>query len=349
MEKLSWTNSDIRKLFNMDSRYKSIQTLFNAEERGEIPIAKREQRGKVSTRIWKLDQLPDIGKRFGFLKPPFQQKILCTYMQKGGVYKTTTSYNAARTLALNGLNVLLIGLDPECSVTNIITPQQELIRLDDFEQPKGLYHFFANEVPLEEIIRPTSLPTLDFIPETHDLVTLNKWISYEKRREYKFVDNLIPKLDKYDVIIFDNSPTWDHLIENSIICSTSIIMPLGCNLLAYNASATNMQNIWDYQEIMKLSNQETIMIATAVERTSLSQQIYATYLNRYVDHILATPIRKSVKWEEALMSKQTILEYAPDSPQSEEYYHLITEQWKKINGGHSEFVDLLLETENENA
>jgi chromosome partitioning protein len=178
---------------------------------------------------------------------------------------------------------------------------------------------------------------------------LNKWISYENRREYKFLDILIPKLEQYDIIIFDNSPTWDHLIENSIICSTSIIMPLGCNLLAYNASATNMQNIWDYQEVMKLTNQETIMIATALERNSLSQQIYATYLNRYVDFILETPIRKSVKWEEALMSKQTILEYAPDSPQAEEYYHLITDQWKRINDGKPEFIDLFLTTEHENA
>lgn len=349
MEKFSWSNSDIRKLFNMDSRYKSIQTLFNSEDRGDIPKASREQRGKVSTRKWQLDQIPMIGKRFGFLKSPSEQKILCTYMQKGGVYKTTTSYNRARTLALNGIKVLLIGLDPECSITNIIIPQQELIRLDDFEQPKGLYHFFAHETQIEDIIKPTSLPTLDFIPETHDLVTLNKWISYEKRREYKFLDNLIPKLSQYEVIIFDNSPTWDHLIENSIMCSSTIIMPLGCNLLAYNASATNMQNIWDYQEAMKLTNQETIMIATALERTSLSQQIYATYLNRYADYMLSTPIRRSVKWEEALMSKQTIIEYAPDSPQVEEYYHVINEEWKKINGGHAEFVNALLETESETA
>lgn len=76
MEQISWTNSDIRKLFKMDNRFKSIQTLYNAEDRGEIPVAGREPRGKVSTRIWKLEQLPEIGRRFGFLKPPTQQKVL---------------------------------------------------------------------------------------------------------------------------------------------------------------------------------------------------------------------------------------------------------------------------------
>ena len=345
MEQIHWTNSDIRKLYKMETRFKSIQTLYNAEDRGDIPLAQREARGKVSTRIWQIDQLPSIGKRFGFLKSPDKQKVLCTYMQKGGVYKTTTSYNRARTLALNGIKVLLIGLDPECSITDIIIPQQELNRLDDFEQGKGLYHYFSDNIPLDEIIRPTSLPTLDFIPETHDLVKLNKWMAYEKRREYIFLDRLISQLSKYEVIIFDNSPTWNHLVENAILVSSAIIMPLGCSLLAYNASATNMQNIWDFQEVMKLMNQELIMFSTGLERSSLSQQINATYLSRYVDYMITTPIRKSVKWEEALMSKQTILEYAPGSAQAEEYYHLICEEWSRINGHDKAFVDLLLNNE----
>lgn len=347
MEQISWTNSDIRKLFKMEGRYKSIQTLYNAEERGEIPRAEREPRGKVSTRIWNLGQLPQIGKKFGFLKSPSEQKILCTYMQKGGVYKTTTSYNRARTLALNGIKVLLIGLDPECSITDIIIPQQELIRLDDFKQGKGLYHFFAENTELKEIIHPTSLPTMDFIPENHELVKLNKWMSHEKRREYIFLDKLIPKLCDYEVIIFDNSPTWNHLVENAIMSSSSIIMPLGCNLLAYNASATNMQNIWDFQDVMKLTNQSLIMFSTALERNSLSQQINATYLSRYIDYMIATPIRKSVKWEEALMSRQTIIEYAPGSSSAEEYYHLISEEWAKVNGTSAKFVDIVLTSENE--
>ena len=66
MEKTKWTNSDIRKLFHMNERFKSIQTLYNAEERDEIPKADRVPRGKVSTRVWDLSQLPEIGKRYGF-------------------------------------------------------------------------------------------------------------------------------------------------------------------------------------------------------------------------------------------------------------------------------------------
>lgn len=345
MEKDKWTNSDIRKLFRMELRYKSVQTLYNAEDRKEIPVAQREARGKVQTRFWTLDQLPSIGQKYGFLKSPKEQKVLCTYQQKGGVYKTTSTYNKARTLALNGLKVLAIPLDSECSFTDIIIPQQQLARLDDAEEVQGLYHFFCKNIPLENIIKETNIPTLHFIPETHDLVKLNKWMADEKRREYIFQDKLMDHLTQYDVIIFDNGPTWNYLVENSILVSDVVSMPMGCNLLSYNASATNMQNIWEFQQVMNLHSQDIIMFSTALERSSLSQQINATYLSRYPDNMIAVPIRKSVKWEEALMSKQTIIEYAPDSLQAKEYYQLICEEWFRINNNSQEFVGLDMKSE----
>lgn len=339
MEKTSWTNSEIRKLFRMGKRYKSVQTLYNAEERGEIPKAEREPRGKVMARYWDIAQLPSIGKKYGFLKKvDDKQIVLCKYMQKGGVLKTTSTYNDARTYALNGLKTLLIGLDPELSITDIVLPHQEVLRLDEVEQHNGLYDFFVNETPVESIIKPTSLPTLDIIPETHELVILDKWLSLQKRREYVFMDRLMPHLSEYDVILFDNSPTWNHLVENSLVVSNNILMPLGCNLLSYNASATNMDNIYEFQEAMGLINQNIIMFSTLLDRNSLSQQINATYLQGYAENIISTPIKRSVKFEEALMSKQSILEYAPSSLPAEEYYQFVIEEWYKINNNNADAI-----------
>lgn len=317
----------------MGERYKSIQTLYNAEERGEIPKADREPRGKVLTRVWDISQLPGIGKKFGFLKKPegFKQKVYVKFLQKGGVLKTTTTFNEGRTLALNGLKVLFIPLDPELSLTDIVLPQEDIVRLDQYKSRPGLFQFFTQGVELNKIIQPTSLPTLDIIPETHELVALEKWMSRETRREYMFSDHLLPQLSEYDVIIFDNSPTWNNLVENSLEASQAIVMPLGCNLLAYNAAQSNMDNIYTWKEKMHLQDQEIIMFTSLLERNSLSQQIYATYLSQYAENIINTPIRRSVKFEEALMSRQTILEYAPTSPQAEEYYELIMEQWFRLN------------------
>jgi chromosome partitioning protein len=105
---------------------------------------------------------------------------------------------------------------------------------------------------------------------------------------------------------------------------------LGCNLLAYNASETNLSSIFEFQKEMNLDNQKIIMFATLLERTGLSQQIFAQYLSKFSDYILTTPIRASVKGQEALVCKQTILEYAPSTPFAHDYYELINSIWNKI-------------------
>jgi len=329
MDKDYYTSTDIRKIFNYDERHKSIQTLYNAEERGEIPKATRMSRGQVSVRNWRYSELPQIGERFGFISKPKKQLIYTKYIQKGGVYKTTTTFNEALTYAINGLKTLIIGQDFELSITDTIFPSQ-VEKLDDTEKKIGVYHFLTGEASINDIIYTTPLPTLDVIPETHDLVILDKWLNQQKRREYIYQDKLIPFLDKYDVIIFDHNPSWNHLIENTITCSNAIVSPLGCNLLAYNASETNLSTLLDYQEAMKLTHQPLIMFPTALENTNLSKQIYAQYIYKFSDITIPTAIKVSVKYQEAIVNRQSIIEYAPASPAAREYSDLIIDLWGRL-------------------
>ena len=184
-----WTTSKISKLFRFSDRKKSVRSLSAAEEKGEIPKAERVTRGSIQARQWTTEQLPEIGKKFGFISSLPQQLVLNMYVQKGGVLKTTSSYNIARIFALNGLKVIIIGLDPECSITDIIMPLSKYIRLDKTKKSelKGLYHFLYEGTDLSEIIKHSDLPTLDLIPEvTTDLINLNSKIERENRREYIF-------------------------------------------------------------------------------------------------------------------------------------------------------------------
>ena len=330
MTKLSWTSSDIRKFYRLDERIKSKQTLLNAEERGEIPKAKRLARGKIRIRQWEINQLPSIGEKFGFLKKNSNQKVICKYIQKGGVLKTTTTLNEARVLALNGIKVIIVGLDMECSITDVILPKQDITSLSEINQQIGLYHHFYENVSLKQIIQSTSIPTLDIIPETHELNILEKKLRHEKRREYFFKDKLLPKLCDYDVIFFDNGPSWNLLVENSLTASNVIISPLGCNLLAYNAVRTNLSTIFDFQEEMKLSWDCYVMYPTLLERNSISQQIYGQYLNNHSEKIISIPIRHSAKGQESLVTHQSVLEYAPSSHLAQDYYELISETWARV-------------------
>ena len=197
-----------------------------------------------------------------------------------------------------------------------------------------MYHFFVKGADIKKIIQKTEIPTLDIIPETHDLVVLDKFLGTEVGREEIFKDKLLPHLQEYDVIIFDNGPSWNHLIENAIFASDTIICPLGCNLLAYNASKTNFDTIKEFQRKKKLFNQIIIAYATLVERSGISQQIYSEYISGHKDSLLPdTPIKSSVKWQEALMAGISILEYVPEGEMVENYYNLITHMWTRATRG----------------
>lgn len=327
-QKELWSISDIEKLFKMKNR----QALFKAEERGLIPTAERVQRGKTSVRQWRIDQLPEIGSKYGFLKQPKNQKIICVYTAKGGVLKTTLSYNLARILALNGIKTLIVGLDIQCSITEIVMPPDETESLDQAsEHPPSLYQHISKKKPLKDIIRHTEIPTLDIIPESPDLNMLEKTMRMHNRREYIFRDKLIPKLRNYKVILFDNGPSWNQLIENALTASNVVISPIGCDVGTYQAIQTNLDAMSDFKESMDLKWKQFMLVPTLLEKTKLSQQIYGSYLNRFSKTIISAPIRRAVKGQEAIVLRQSILENDPTSPLAQDYYELLQLIWNKIN------------------
>lgn len=336
MEKSHWTSSDIQKLFRLDERIKSRQTLFNAEERGEIPTASRMARGKQQIRQWTLEQLPEIGSRFGFLKKPKEPQIICIYTAKGGVLKTTLAYSLARILAINGIKTLIVGLDIQCSITDIALPPKEVESLEDSDSRcLGLYHHLFEKAALKDVIQSTSLPTLDVIPETPDLNALEKKLRLEPRREYALRDRLLPHLSQYEVVIFDNGPSWNQLIENALTAANNIVSPIGCDLGTYQALQTNLATLTEFQTAMKLEWENFILVPTLLEKTKLSQQIYGAYLNQYGNRVIPNPIRRGVKGQEALVLRQSALEYDPSSPLAQDYFELAQEIWKRITASEA--------------
>lgn len=328
-----WTTSDVDRLFRIPERVKSRKTLVNAEERGEIPTASRVLRGKIPVRQWTVGQLPAIGERFGFLNKPSFQKIICVYTPKGGVLKTSFAYNLARILALNGIKTLIIGLDFQCSITNYSISKEPVDSIDKMPtKMRGLYHYFSEQLSdIRSIILKTSLPTLDILPEVPEIFALDKKLRLEPRREYVFNDKFMNQLVDYNVIIFDNSPSWNQLVENSLTASNIVISPMGCEPESFEALQTNFEIIFEFQKALKLEWKHFIQVPTLLEKTNISQQIYAAYLNLYGNKVIPFPIRRSVTGQDARVLKHSVIEQDPSSPLAQDYYDAIRNIWERIN------------------
>lgn len=332
-DKNGWTTTEITKLFKINERFKSRQTLINAEERGDIPQAMRVTRGKVSVRRWSTEQLPAIGRVFGFLKPPEQQIVAAVYFPKGGILKSTLSYTLARIAALNGIKTLVIGQDVQCSITDLLVPEQYFENIDQAAKNdtiKGLYHFLIEKASLSDVIKKTDIPTLDIIPETSDLNMLEKKIRDQTRREFFYKDKLLPYIKDYELVIFDNGPNWNMLVENCLTAANNLVSPVGCDWNSYKAVARNLSMLDDYKDAVQTKWHNSFLVPTLLETNKLSQQIYGAYLNNYEGQVIERPIRRTIKGQEALVLERSIFEHDPSSPLATDYYELVKILWEKM-------------------
>lgn len=332
MEEKLYSPSDVLNILRSDYTKRSLQT---AEGRQEIPEAMRVKSGKIERRKWRPSDLPAIGTKFGKFKKPETPKVVTFFTAKGGTLKTTTSFNFGRTLALHGLKVCLVGADIQESLTIMALPEQDVDDLEDFkdyQERKGLGDFFCDKLSsVSEVIYDTDLPTLKVIPENYRLTELNTWISSQTRREDVFKNKLIPELkEHFDVIIFDCSPNWNALIQNSLACADTVISPASIKAGTYQCFNRSIAMI---EEFYAAINREPniIVVPTLKKNTVLANQIAGAMASDYAKEITRTEIREVVAGEEANIKGLTVFESSPKSTLSSDYFELFQEIWTRIN------------------
>jgi len=170
-------------------------------------------------------------------------KKICLFNHKGGVSKTTTSYNLAWKLARNGKKVIMVDADPQCNLTG-------LVLVDEFD------NFYINRPNdnLKAAIAPafeaTPIPIAPIecyqIPENKNLYLVAGHIALS---EYEVplsiahqLSNTIPTLknlpgamnsffdlvsEKYhaDYLIIDMNPSLSSINQNLFCVSDYFMLP----------------------------------------------------------------------------------------------------------------------------
>jgi chromosome partitioning protein len=325
-----FTVRDIENIFQLKEKINSRQTLLNMEERKEIPQAKRVARGKLEQRVWSLSDLVEIGSKLSYLEKPKRQEILVVNISKGGTSKSFTTLSLSRLLALSGIKTLVIGLDIQKSFTKYVQQEEEIEDISDIKsEDLGLYHLLFEGATLEEVIKPSDIPTLHYIPETNELNLLNKRLNLETRKEYLFKDKLLPKLKDYEVIIFDTAPSFSSLIENAMVASTVLISPISCDVGCYQVLQDYITITEEFFETMRIAPEHYLM-PTLLDKNKISQQIYGAYLNQYSDKVIPIGVKRAVIAQEASVLRKSIFEYDPTSSLATDLAESFKEIWKRI-------------------
>jgi chromosome partitioning protein len=301
------------------------QTLFNNEERGEIPTASRIQRGKTHYRAWELNQLPMIGERMGFLKKPESPKVVSIFSLKGGTSKSSLSFQIARSFALHNIRTLVIGLDAQETITQTLARSMNKSMPEDVA---GLYHVLADGVNLESAIQKTDIHSLDFIPETIELSVLDIWLKNQMRKEYIFRERLVSPLlglERYDLILFDCNPAWSEMVTGALGASDTLLSPLGADINSLKAAKIFIELLADFQDEMKHTFKTFRIIPTMVETNKLSQTILGRYRVQYEDLCTAASIRRAIAVQESNALGKSLMEVGNNSPVFQDFVGVLKE------------------------
>lgn len=259
-------------------------------------------------------------------------KIITFAAIKGGVGKTTLTYNYADWLVRQGKNVLLIDLDHQCNLTTL------------FEQTRGentiAEAFDANATQDVKIDHVKS--GLDLIAGYLDLDDVASRLENNSNKEMLLFIWLkknfeLLDLNKYDYILIDTHPDFGLMTKNAIAISNYIISPITPSEHGYNAKFDLearldkfRKSLYDYNTGQTYVDAELYFVANKVQHnTSMSRELLEHIKG---DNTVISQIPSREIFNKSTGKHMSIFEFADSNPNVAREYKNLFEAMPTIFG-----------------
>jgi chromosome partitioning protein len=243
------------------------------------------------------------------LPRPAHQRVFTIANQKGGVGKTTTAVNVAAALALQGLSVLVIDLDPQGNASTALG-------IEHRPGTPSSYEVLIGEIPLHEALqRSPHSDRLYCVPATIELagaeIELVSMVAREGRLRTALAEL---HSHNFDYVFIDCPPSLGLLTINALVAAPEVLIPIQCEYYALEGVGQLLRTI----EMVKAHlnprlNVSTVVLTMYDGRTRLADQVAMDVRAHFGEKVLGTVIPRSVKVSEAPGYGMTILHYDPGS------------------------------------
>ena len=244
------------------------------------------------------------------LPAPPATRIFVVANQKGGVGKTTSAVNLATGLALGGLSVLVIDLDPQGNASTALG-------IDHSAGTPGSYEVLIGGDPLaNHVVGSAEAPNLTVLPATIDLAGAEIELVSMVARESRLLRALNAYLAEHptDYVFLDCPPSLGLLTLNALVAANEILIPIQCEYYALEGVSQLVRTInlvkGELNNKLQLS---TVLLTMYDGRTRLAAQVADEVRKHFGAETLPTVIPRSVRISEAPSYGQSVLTYHPDS------------------------------------
>ncbi|MET1037027.1 MAG: AAA family ATPase [Aeromicrobium sp.] len=242
---------------------------------------------------------------------PTDTRVFVVANQKGGVGKTTTTVNIAAALALKGLRVLVVDLDPQGNTSTALN-------IPHSEGTPGVYEAIVEGTALGELVKPCpDIPGLTVLPATIDLagaeIELVSLVARESRLDRALQTYLRERAeagDRIDYVLIDCPPSLGLLTVNAMVAGREVLIPIQCEYYALEGLGQLVRNIDLIRAHLNPKLEITTILLTMFDgRTRLSAGVAEEVRSYFGEKVITTPIPRSVRISEAPSYHQSVITY----------------------------------------
>jgi len=245
-------------------------------------------------------------------------KIISINNQKGGVGKTTLSFNLIKGLAAAGYRTLAIDNDPQgnltsCFLENPLTLTANV--MDIYSSHKVNPHIISKGLDLIGAdINLARVAEQDF-----DVI-------------FRLKEGLAPFNENYDFVIIDCLPSFGFLSTAALNASDLVLIPTKPTQFGLSGMSDLLDIIEKTRTRLNGNLRLLGIVLNLVENTVICKEFQGVLRKAYGEMVFETEISKSVKIEESPTVNQSVAEYEPQSKSAMQCNAFTTEFINKIKG-----------------
>ena len=245
--------------------------------------------------------------------------------QKGGVGKTTSTYNLGVALAEIGQKVLLLDLDPQGGLTYCAGFEPE-------ELERTIYHCLVRDVAPREI-RLTNDYGIDLLPANIDLSIAEFQLINAPARERRITRIVNKMRDQYDFILIDSQPSLGLLTLNALAAADYVIIPVSCEFLSLRGTRALLRLIAKVRGTLNSKLRIAGLLPTLFDnRTRHGREILASLKREFPDlNLFPHTVPRSIRFPESAQQRIPIFSMKVQVPGALAYRELARDLVKNIS------------------